>query len=66
MIRFDIPGMTCGGCVRSIVSAIHGVDAQAAVETDVETRSVRVKSGASRAALVEAIREAGYEAQAAA
>ncbi len=35
MIRFEIPGMACGGCARSITTAIQGIDAQAKVETDI-------------------------------
>ena len=31
MIQFDIPGMTCGGCARSVTKAIHSIDADARV-----------------------------------
>ena len=63
MIRFHIPGMTCGGCLRSITAAIHGVDAGARIDADIPAKSVSVESPADRAALVAAIREAGYEVQ---
>lgn len=61
MIRFEIPGMTCGGCTRSITSAIQGIDAQAKVETDIPGRHVTVESSADSASLIAAIQEAGYE-----
>src|SRR3546814_8982709 len=37
-IRFNIPGMTCGGCARSITKAIQGIDTAAKVETDISER----------------------------
>ena len=61
MIRFDIPGMTCGGCARAITTAIHGVDAQARVDVDLARKTVGVESGLGRETLAKAIREAGYE-----
>ena len=65
-IRFNIPGMICGGCARSITKAIQGIDTAAKVETDISERRVSVETGADSAdsaALIAAIREAGYEAQ---
>ncbi|KTE18434.1 MULTISPECIES: heavy-metal-associated domain-containing protein [Sphingopyxis] len=64
-IRFNIPGMTCGGCARSITKAIQGIDTQAKVETDIPERLVSVETSADIASLSAALREAGYEAQAA-
>ncbi len=63
MFRFEIPGMTCGGCARSITKAIQGIDAQAKVETDIPGRRVTVKSRADSASLIAAIKEAGYESR---
>lgn len=61
---FDVPGMTCGGCARTIVAAIKGVDAQAEIETDVPGRIVSVDSSRDSAPLVAAIKAAGYDARA--
>lgn len=63
MIRFEIPGMTCGGCARSITKAIQGIDAQATVETDIPGRHVSVETHMDSASLIGAVREAGYEAR---
>lgn len=63
MTSFNIPEMTCGRCARSITTAVQGIDAQAQVEIDIPGRRVSVESNADENALVEAIREAGYEAQ---
>lgn len=61
MIRFEIPGMTCGACARSISTAIQNIDAQAKVETDIPGKSARVESRVDIANLIKTIREAGYE-----
>ncbi len=61
--RFEVPGMTCGGCARTIVAAIRGIDAQAEIETDVPGHIVRVDSGRESASLIAAIKAAGYDAR---
>lgn len=63
MMNFEISGMTCGGCSRSIAAAIHAIDAKAKVEADVPSRRVSVETNAKENALLEAIRDAGYEAK---
>lgn len=63
IFRLEIPGMTCGGCARTIVAAIKGIDVHAEIETDVPGRIVRVDSGMDSAALIAAIKDAGYEAR---
>jgi len=57
--------MTCGGCARSITNAIQSVDPAAEIDTNVPERLVTIKTAADEQSLVEVIREAGYEAQAA-
>jgi len=47
--RFDVPGMTCGGCE---------------IETDVPGRIVSVHSSRDSAPLIAAIKAAGYDARA--
>src|SRR3546814_1485499 len=56
-IRFNIPGMTCGGCARSITKAIQGIDTQAKVETDIPERLVSVETSADIASLSAALRD---------
>lgn len=63
MLNFTIPGMTCGGCARSITKAIEGVDMLAKVETDIPARHVTVESSAAVASLIAAIKDAGYDAR---
>lgn len=65
MVRFKVQGMTCGGCARSVTKAIQSVDPAARIETNVPERLVTVETVANEGALIEVIREAGYEAKAA-
>ncbi len=60
MLTLDIPNMTCGHCVRAITEAVHRVDPQAQVQTDLAQHQVHVTGPAERAALVAALTEAGY------
>lgn len=65
MVRFKVPGMTCGGCARSITKAIQSVDPAAKIATNVPDRLVTVETAANEQSLAAVIREAGYEAEAA-
>ncbi|MEG1734683.1 MAG: cation transporter, partial [Comamonas sp.] len=57
---FEVQGMTCGHCERSVTNAIQGVDAQAQIKIDRSANRVEVDSSASREALSAAIAEEGY------
>jgi len=65
MVRFKVPGMTCGGCARSITKAIQSMDPAAKIDTNVAERFVTIETAANEQSLADVIREAGYEAQAA-
>ncbi|CAM4256110.1 Copper chaperone [Comamonas aquatilis] len=58
---FEVQGMTCGHCERSVTNAIQGVDAQAQIKIDRSANRVEVDSSASREALSAAIAEEGYK-----
>ena len=60
MIEFDIQSMSCGHCVGRVTEAVRSVDPAAMVEVDLQTRKVRVQSGADRQAVSAALTEAGY------
>ncbi len=62
MMRFQVPDMHCGGCVRRVTKAVQSVDPSATVEADVPSREVRVDASASSTALMAALTEAGYPA----
>ena len=60
MIEFDIQAMSCGHCARSIDEAVKQLDPQARVEVDLASKKVKIESTRDRAALAEALSEAGY------
>lgn len=57
---FEIQSMTCGGCAGRIARAIKGLDAQAKIEVDMPTRTVRVDTTEDRASVTAALVDAGY------
>ncbi|HNE01013.1 MAG TPA: cation transporter [Plasticicumulans sp.] len=52
--------MNCGHCVRAIETAVRALDARAEVRCDLDAKTVQVATGLAGAAVLEAIREAGY------
>ena len=65
MPDFRVPDMHCDGCIRALTGAVRGVDGQATLAADLETKQVQVTSTASFAALAEAMRDAGFDVEAA-
>jgi copper chaperone len=66
MIRLKITGMTCGHCERAVRSALESVEGVTrVVEVDRDKGSASVEGSAEIAVLVAAVREEGYEAEAA-
>jgi copper chaperone len=64
-ITYSVPGISCNHCKDSIESEVFRVPGVALVDVDLKTKIVTV-SGESldEAAIVAAIDEAGYEAEA--
>ncbi|MGD2075262.1 MAG: cation transporter [Gammaproteobacteria bacterium] len=64
MTKLDISGMTCNHCVAAVRKALAGVDGvEEVVEVTLETGSATVRGSASADALMDAVREAGYQAR---
>lgn len=63
MVSFHIPGMTCGGCARSVTNAVRHVDAAARVDVDLAAKLVSVEARATADALAKAIADAGYDVE---
>jgi len=64
-IVIGVSGMTCQGCVRSVTSALSGLDGVAAVEVSLEQSQAKVSFDPARttpAALREAVDAAGFDA----
>lgn len=61
-MEFNVNGMTCGGCVRTVTNAIRNVDPDASVEVDLASKRVSVRSEKADPRSIEAaITDAGYE-----
>lgn len=63
MIRFNIPKMSCGHCVKAVTEAVREADPQAKVEVDLASKNVDVESTADRGKIAQALAEAGYAPQ---
>jgi len=58
---YDVKGMTCGHCVRSVTEEISDVEGVSAVEVDLEAGTAVVTGDAAADAVQAAVVEAGYE-----
>ena len=56
---YRVTGMTCGGCARSVESAIKAVSADASIQVDLAKAAVTV-DGATEAQVKQAVDEAGF------
>ena len=60
-VSLTVPSIVCEKCVQAVTKAIQGVDAQANVSVDLDTKHVTIETSASVEALTAAIDEAGHE-----
>jgi copper chaperone len=60
MTSFNVPDMTCEGCVRAIASAVQRLDPEGTVVADLPAHEVRVSAEASDEALLAALQDAGF------
>jgi copper chaperone len=63
-VTIPVGGMSCGGCVNTISSRLRQLDGVKAVEVSLEKKRAFVTYDAARVsakALVDAIRDAGFE-----
>ena len=60
MQEFEIQTMTCGHCASRVTQAVKNLDAQAKIEVDLPTKTVRVETAEDRASVAAALAEAGY------
>lgn len=58
--------MTCGGCVKSVTRVLEGIDGVSSANVDLAEASAKVTFDSGKTnvpALIEAIEDAGYDAQ---
>ena len=58
---YSVPGMTCDHCVAAVDAEVRKVAGVLDVAVDLATKEVRVTGAPSRADVVAAIDEAGYD-----
>ena len=63
-LTFKVPDMSCQHCVNAITASIRKQADQARVDVDLETHHVVVSNAPDAALIAQAIRDAGYTAQA--
>ncbi|WP_456407247.1 CopZ family metallochaperone [Thiolapillus sp.] len=61
-IKLNIAGMTCGHCVAHAKKSLEAVPGVSEVEVTLEPGGAVVKGDVDAAALIAAVKEAGYEA----
>ncbi len=61
MKRYNVEGMSCGGCARAVREAIRAKSAQAEVLVDLEAKRVTVRGFENEEAIKEAIEGAGFD-----
>jgi copper chaperone len=59
-MEFNVEGMTCGHCVRSITRAIQALDPEAVVDVDLSGGTVAVEGGLEAGLAIAAIESEGY------
>lgn len=62
-LLFDVKGMTCHHCVRSVTEAATSVSGVKRAEVSLDSKTARVEGeSVDPNAVIEAIKEEGYEA----
>ena len=61
ILDLQVPSIVCDRCVQAVTQAIQGVDAQAQVQINLETKQVSIKTIVEIEVLKAAIDEAGHE-----
>jgi len=70
IIKLAIKGMSCNGCVNAVKNGLSEVSGVVSANVDLASNSARIElkgdSGTSANDLIEAVRDAGYDASLAA
>lgn len=63
-MKFSVPEMSCGHCTAAIEKSVKAADPASQVECNLDSHEVSVESSLDRTAVLAAIKEAGYDAEA--
>ena len=61
MQTLKVSGMTCGGCVASVKSALSAIAGGTPVTVDLQSGQVEIADGIDKARAIAAIEDAGYD-----
>src|SRR3569623_346219 len=61
-VRLSIAGMSCAGCVSAVETALRGVPGVHEAAVNLAERTAEVSGTAASTALIEAVKQAGYDA----
>ncbi len=61
MYELKVDGMTCGGCAASVKRALQALDADANVDVDLPSKTVKVQTSVQLDAVKAAVEDAGYD-----
>lgn len=61
MYELKVEGMTCGGCAASVKRALQVLDANANIDVDLASKTVKVEIAAQLDAVKHAVEDAGYD-----
>ncbi|MEY3898867.1 MAG: hypothetical protein RI962_22 [Pseudomonadota bacterium] len=60
MYELKVDGMTCGGCVNSVKRALQAIDANARIDVDLHSKTVKIDTAVELHAVKAAVEDAGY------
>ncbi|MEY2825183.1 MAG: hypothetical protein RLZ64_1721 [Pseudomonadota bacterium] len=61
MYELKVDGMTCGGCVSSVKRALQAIDANASIDVDLHSKTVKIDTAVELHAVKAAVEDAGYD-----
>ncbi|MBU3708701.1 MAG: heavy-metal-associated domain-containing protein [Burkholderiaceae bacterium] len=61
MYELKVDGMTCGGCVSSVKRALQAIDANASIDVDLQSKTVKIDTAVELHAVKAAVEDAGYD-----
>lgn len=61
-MKFSVPDMSCGHCAAAIEKSLRAKDANAMIDFALEARQIVVTSALDQAAILKALKDAGYAA----
>ena len=61
-MKFSVPDMSCGHCAAAIEKSLKAKDANAMIDFALAARQIVVTSALDQAAILEALKDAGYAA----